>query len=166
MTALDKAKGMVGERETGGRNRSPFIDKINLRVGAPLGSPWCASFVSWAFAQSDDADGHKAPGSAGSQTWKAWAKKHGRWFTDPQKLLECKGALFGWTNPGGRTGHLGFVSGRLTVDGKVTAISTVEGNSNMAGSREGDGVVANRRDLKSKFWFIDTTGLKGGDFWQ
>ena len=36
----------VGLRETHGNNRSPVIDRWNRTVGAPLGSPYCASAVS------------------------------------------------------------------------------------------------------------------------
>lgn len=41
----------LGERETGGPNRSPFIDLINARFGL-RGTPWCGAFASWAYAEA------------------------------------------------------------------------------------------------------------------
>lgn len=43
---VDSALTFVGLRETHGNNRSPIIDRWNRAVGAPLGSPYCASAVS------------------------------------------------------------------------------------------------------------------------
>jgi hypothetical protein len=43
---VDTALTYVGTRETHGNNRSPVIDRWNRAVGAPLGSPYCASGVS------------------------------------------------------------------------------------------------------------------------
>jgi hypothetical protein len=52
------AYGFVGEEETPrGSNRSKLIDQWNKSVGAPVGSFWCASFVSamtkaWAMTEN------------------------------------------------------------------------------------------------------------------
>lgn len=36
----------IGVREPWGNNRGPEVDAYNRHVGAPLGSPWCASSVA------------------------------------------------------------------------------------------------------------------------
>ena len=50
--ALSAAIGELNAeaREIGGNNRGPFVRKY-LNGIAPQGSPWCAGFVSWCFAQ-------------------------------------------------------------------------------------------------------------------
>ncbi len=42
-----RAGACVGIVELAGDNHGPEIDGWNQRAGAPLGSPWCASFASW-----------------------------------------------------------------------------------------------------------------------
>lgn len=177
MNALDVARRYLDlhVRETGGKNRSTYIDTFNKSVGAPVGSPWCASFVSWCFSQASS-DGIKFLKTAGSQTIRRWAQDRERFFTDPDRLIECKGALGGWTQEGGIHGHVFFVARRLTVSsGSVVGVSTIEGNTSSAASRDGDGVYALIRkgvkdgqifSSKHYLWFVDTTGIIGGSWWS
>lgn len=168
MTAIDVAKIWLGQKETKGPNRSPFIDRINRAVGVPLGSPWCASFVTFCFTDA----GREKPewASAGSQAIMRWFKKNKRFSTSAQDILKWKGALFGWTNADKIHGHIGIVRARFTTDGKIVAIGTLEGNTNDGGSRNGDGAYALRRgvpvDGSKRLWFLNTTGLPGGDWWN
>jgi hypothetical protein len=41
------AENYIGVEETAGANRHPEIDKWNTRLGLPLGSSYCAAFVSF-----------------------------------------------------------------------------------------------------------------------
>lgn len=151
-----------------GSNRGPLIDQMLKSAGVGVGNPWCAAFVSWCFLQ---ATGEKPPfNSASSQAIMRWFKKQGRFSTDPQDLLEWKGALFGWTNRDRIHGHIGLIRARFTAEGRVVAIGTLEGNTNDGGSRNGDGAYSLRRgvpvDGSHRLWFLNTTGLPGGDFWR
>lgn len=188
MTALDVAKSIIGSDvgygegvvlETDGRNRGPFIDKVNAYVAIPMGSPYCAASVSWCFRKSELA----APASeftelvrfvksGSSQVLKAKAKARGKLFTDPQKLLDCKGALFGWTNADGAHGHIGFVGERLTDCGRVIAIGTWEFNTSPGTmQRDGEGGyhlkrnIAKVRETHPNLWFIDVSDTVGGRWW-
>jgi hypothetical protein len=105
------------------------------------GQPWCAMFVSWAFAKA----GVPLPfinssrGFASVQSGYRWAKRNGRWAARP-----AVGDVFFILHKNG-TGHTGIVT-RVHVDG---TISTIEGNTNNRGSREGTSVLTKRRSVRS-----------------
>ena len=164
MTALDfairDAKAPV--REIDGSNRSPRIDAINRFVGAPMGSPYCAAGVSWCFHAAGASD---FPFSALAATIRDGFAQFGKRSDDPNAMLLWKGALFGWTLENGH-GHIGFVRERLTDDrGHVVAIKTVEYNTDLTGSPDGDGVYERIRKCEPEFWYLNTSDFKGGDWW-
>lgn len=189
MNALDVAKSLIGrdagygegiDLEVDGRNRGPLIDRMNTYVGNPMGSPYCAAGVSYCFRESElklpvseFAELVRFVKSGGSQTLKAKAKARGKLFTDPQKLLHCRGALFGWTNPDGAHGHIGFVGERFTDgDMRVVAIGTWEFNTSPATmNRDGEGgyhlkrTIASLSERHPNFWFIDVSDNVGGQWW-
>ncbi|HRK22046.1 MAG TPA: CHAP domain-containing protein [Fimbriimonadaceae bacterium] len=170
-TAIEIAQQIVDanlREHPPGSNRGPLIDRMLRSAGVEPGNPWCAAFVSWCFRQATGAK--PAFNSAGSLTIRNWFNKEGRFSIDPQDLLGWRGALFGWTNPDCIHGHIGLVRARFTAEGKVVAIGTLEGNTNPGGSRNGDGAYALRRgvpiDGENRLWFLNTTGLPGGDGWN
>jgi len=178
--AIDFARAYADQklREHGGKNRGVDIDKFNQFCKAALGSPYCASGLSYCFhkAALSGADGTLLPYSASSQSFKKWAKKFGRLSYDPDAMLNWKGALFGWTNADKVHGHIGLVEKRLTDHGQVVAISTIEFNTDaIANDRDGDGCYrVKRSNFKNgrlwhkgkKLWFIDVSGIAGGGWWQ
>lgn len=99
--------GRVSEQD--GTNRSPQIDFWNQRCGAPLGSPWCASFASWCF--SVDAVGEVRESSA---------QELGRSLRSVTLILP--GDLM-WFETGRSTGHCGIVIGLGSGE-----VACVEGN--------------------------------------
>lgn len=118
-----------------GYNRSPDIDTWNLLTGVPLGSPYCASFISWV----NKSVGLKAPISA-------WAPDQVRRNNVSFSSLKS-GDVFGLYFPSKkRVAHVGFVD-KL----KGAYVVTVEANTSpdaVAGSnadRDGQGVYARRR---------------------
>jgi len=171
MNAIQVAESFLDVRETQGKNRSAEIDAFNRFAEATLGSPWCASFVSYCLNKAGAGpDGFRCPSTT---QIKGWAKLRGRFFKDPDELLKCHGALFGWTNPDGVHGHIGFIGQRYTdLDtGKVVAIGTVEGNTDGSGGRDGDGVYQRTRSLEEEdadheYWFVDLSGIPGCDYWK
>jgi hypothetical protein len=132
-----------------GKNAGPDVEKYQKSVGLSKGSPWCAAFVSWCYITSKGLT--KAPkwcsGSAVSlyqvarsqkavcvtpvdADFKSKVKPGMIWSRaqDPQAAAAArKGA---WCQ-----GHTGVV---VKVDS--IGFHTIEGNTNAAGSREGDGV--------------------------
>lgn len=172
-SALDHAREHIkkGIRETHGKNRSPYLDDLARRFGVPLGSPYCAMFVSDCMRLAG-AGPANFPKTAGSQAILSWARLKNRSFTDPDRLLRCTGALFGWTNPDGKFGHVGFVDGRLTdAAGKVVAIRTAEANTSpQTKDRDGEGAFHLKRTVlelqQRRYWFVDLTEIPGGAFWD
>lgn len=137
MTAL--AVGEVGfhEGKTGGQwnNRTQYAGEVPGLAWAD-GQPWCAVFVSWLATKAGAAD--LFPRTASCDAGAAWFKARGQWSEYP-----AVGAQVFYGTPADLS-HTGFV---IAYD--ADTITTVEGNTNVNGSREGDGVyrkVRRRRD--------------------
>lgn len=134
----------IGQRETHGKNRSPFIDEIAKKCGVPLGSPWCAGWVSvrvvrracialglvnpFGLTYSSQACYTKVPSKyrlRGDQKAKRGDLGIQQLYNDPTH------------------GHVYMVA-EDQVQPKTH--KTIEGNTNGLGSRDGDGVY---RQLRS-----------------
>ena len=160
--------------ETKGQNRGPTIDELNLEYGYPLGSSWCILFIVRAFDVSwmehgKPKDVIRLPKTAGSQYLLSWFKKKGWTSTDPQDLLNWKGALAIRTDPGGKRGHGVLVKARFTKDGKIVAIGTSEGNTDENGGSNGDRAANRRRKIPLtpyKWTFCNTSFIIGGAYWK
>jgi hypothetical protein len=128
------AESYLNVREDG-YNRSPEIDIWNGFTGVELGSPYCASFVSWVHHIA----GVKAPVSA-------WApdqvSSHNVQFSEVKS-----GDVFGIYFPSKkRVAHVGFVkkmsgSFLLTVEANTSPDAVAGSNSD----RDGQGVYSRRR---------------------
>lgn len=136
---IKNAEKFIWETETKGFNRSPFIDKINTFAGAPLGSPYCSSFVSYVLYISNIKN---APITAWSPSMVA---KNNILFKNI-KPADVFGLYFPSKK---RIAHVGFVAGE-----KGNYIITIEANTSPdakdldAKSREGDGVFKKLRNKK------------------
>ena len=137
-------------REVGGMNRGPRVEEYQRAGGLGPGDPWCAAFVAWCVMKSRQLD--KPPtwcsGSA-ITTWHKGSKRAGDGSTTPLFAGYQSKVKPGWVwvrakDPKGATdaarglwvqGHCGIVVGVDSV-----GFYTVEGNTNAAGSRDGDGV--------------------------
>ena len=143
----------LGVREATNRNDGPQVEAYLCYVGLKPGNPWCAAYVSWCLGQAGIANPRSGycpqffPSS--KVVWKKELKvesvklKGGkpRQATD----LPRTGDVFGLYFPEkGRIAHVGFID----EWGEKYAI-TCEGNTNEAGSREGDGVYRKRRLITS-----------------
>jgi hypothetical protein len=107
-----------------GSNRSGLIDEWNSLAGAPLGSPWCASFARAAWTEN----GVAPLGDASCENWHMKAAAAGRMVSIPG-IADI--ALFDFGTTPGVADHAGVVV-RITP-----TILTAEGNTDEAGSREG-----------------------------
>lgn len=124
----------IGVREASGNNDGLEVERYLASTGLGKGYAWCAAFVNWVYQQNHI----KGPASA------AWSPS---WFPDEKTLaveLGLRGDVFGiYFRSKGRIAHVGFLDEDYH-NGKHT-ILTVEGNTNEAGGREGDGVYRKRR---------------------
>lgn len=136
-----EARKHIGVRETA-RNSGPEIDQWLRRVKRPPGLPWCAAF---AWCMLDDAC--RALGlpnpmepTAGGNLLMIRARAHHAWTNEPGP-----GYIFGIDHghnaEGAHLSHVGFVA-EIREDG---GLATIEGNTNSAGSREGNCVAEHVR---------------------
>jgi hypothetical protein len=135
------AEKEVGVRETGCGNCGGRVEAYLKRVGLGAGSPWCAAFVSWVFSEA----GLRAPRTAWSPALFPESRKV------PGSSALRPGLVFGLYYPSvGRIAHCGIVTG-LRGDWIVT----VEGNTSVSGTREGDGVYKKLRHRRTVAKFAD-----------
>lgn len=127
-----------------GSNRSPFIDRINKKWGAPVGSYWCASFVAEMF----DLAGAQTPkvGLAPScDEWVKFAKKNGTWVATADGLLPEVGwaVVYGKPRPFDAN-HIGIISRNSPI------VRSIEGNTSTGGQFERNGTAVWPKTPSSK----------------
>jgi hypothetical protein len=147
---IEEAHRHIGVREVT-RNSGPEIDGWLRRVGQKPGAPWCAAFA-WCIL--DDAikalgcTNHLPPSASVHKLFER-AHQHRAWCDEPGP-----GYVFG-IDHGRGLGHCGIV---LDVD--ETHLATIEGNTNEAGSREGNAVVVKSRNaLECTLGYLDPSML-------
>lgn len=131
--------GQVGVRELTKHNDGQRVEEYLRTVNMPKGNAWCAAFVKWCLQQCD------IPNNV-----TAWAPT----AANPKNIVYKHGSFLKQYEPGdvftiysyklNRVAHTGFVH---RIDGN--SVTTVEGNTNNNGSREGDGVYIRTRPLYS-----------------
>jgi hypothetical protein len=126
----------VGVRELTGNNDGKQVETYLRYVHLGKGNPWCAAFVCWTLDQAHVANPRSGycPDlfSAKRRVWRRDAKANG---------VPVTSDVFGLYFPEkGRIAHVGFVDHWTN-----TVVTTTEGNTNEAGSREGDGVYHKKR---------------------
>lgn len=144
------AESKIGVRESGGHNKgkdlAPFFAADWYKPNATDdGYAWCAAFVCWAVQTA--VAGRKitfqpprTPSAWGMEAW-SLAQDNSTWLRKPHDGDIKRGDIVVF-----RFSHVGIAVSDATTDGWVT---TVEGNTNAAGSREGDGVYRKRRRVAS-----------------
>ena len=148
IAADEEAAGI--REEPLGSNRGPRVDVYQQRVGLDRGHAWCACFLYWCFDEAAKKLGRSNPliKTAGCQDH--WNRATGAGIpriaaadaaANPQ--LVRPGMIFIMAFDGG-FGHTGVVESM--AGGFMT---TLEGNSNGAGGREGIGVFRLNRKIKS-----------------
>jgi hypothetical protein len=151
LVSVALAEAAAEVREVGGPNRGPRVEEFQRSVGLRPGDPWCAAFVAWCAMSSR---GLSAPPSwcSGSAitTWTKGSRKAGPAGACTPLFVDYRDRVrVGWIwvrakDEAGAAdarrgnwvqGHIGIV---IAVD--EVGFHTVEGNTNSAGSRDGDGV--------------------------
>jgi hypothetical protein len=128
----------IGVREKSNKNDGVRVGEYLNYTGLNEGYAWCAAFVSWAFGQA----GFNEPRTA----WSPSLFPNKRIVKTPQQ-----GDVFGiYFSSLKRIAHAGFVD-----EWGDKYVITVEGNTNDANSREGDGVYRKRRPISSIYQVSD-----------
>ncbi|WP_316746917.1 peptidoglycan-binding protein [Pedobacter gandavensis] len=132
------AQGELGLREKTGRNDGKRVAEFLASVGLKTAEPWCAAYISWVFAEA------------------GFVKPRSGWSPDlfPVSRLvsvALPGNLIGiYFREKKRIAHVGMIEKQ---DGDW--LVSLEGNTNITGSREGDGVYRKRRHRKTVYKIAD-----------
>lgn len=166
LKVLEIAAAENGNREDPavGQNRGPKVDEyirsthLDPAANPPHGYPWCMCFVYWCFVSAAQALGRSNPCWRTASVLSHWDKTAGRkiYTVDAARNhgLVQPGMIFCKTYD--HESHTGLVC-QVTDSGIVT----IEGNTNVEGSREGDSVVAGKLRPWDyvKLGFIDYAGM-------
>jgi hypothetical protein len=127
--ALEIAATQIGVEEAPGhKNTGKDVEKYLKAVGLGSGFSWCMAFVYWCHEQAAEAMGRKNPLFKTGGVLEQWRQRKAEFrATTPQP-----GDIF-IMDFGKGTGHTGIVE-KVNED---DTISTIEGNTNSDGSREG-----------------------------
>lgn len=132
------AESQIGVREKTGNNNGVAVESYLAVTGLGKGNPWCAAFVSWVYFKA----GFANPRSA--------------WCPDlfPKLRLTKEmlpGNVLGVYFPElKRIAHVGLIIKR-----EGDWCISIEGNTNVTGSREGDGVYLKRRHFRTIYRMAD-----------
>ena len=145
------AKEEIGVSEVDGTNCGPRVDEYKAAtwLDPDKGWPWCAAFICWLIREALEKEDvlFQRPQTAGAWDFENWAKKNdvGVVLNKPveagEKPYVRAGDIVVF-----RFSHIGLAIGEPTSNGYV---STIEGNTNGAGSREGGSVLEKSRHLSN-----------------
>lgn len=144
LAALQVAKTQLGVTEEPG-NKGPKIKVYLGSIGLNEGFAWCMAFTYWCFKEAAFIAKVPNPLVRTGGVLNHWNKTKGVKVAMPRA-----GDLFIMEFAKG-LGHTGFVN---TVDAIKKTFTTIEGNSNSAGSRTGGMVCSNTRKISSCKGFI------------
>ena len=132
-----------------GVNRGYWVERFLKAVGLGPGYAWCAAFLSFCLLKAGRPDFGPKKGRAAVRNWKRWAAQNNLLIG---KDKVARGDIGGWLNSN-QTGHI-FLIRSVERGDHLTRVGTLEGNTNDAGSREGDGVYKRERLVRDDFFFI------------
>jgi len=105
------------------------------------GWPWCAAFICWLCKEAGVPDPVR-PQTAGAWDFENWARKHPSvvtLFKPASEIKICKGDILVFT-----FSHIGLA----IADQDGSYVSTIEGNTDVSGSREGGGTYKKTRKTR------------------
>jgi hypothetical protein len=146
---VELATAEIGVEEVNGSNSGPRVDEYKAAtwLDPTKGWPWCAAFICWVVREAMIAAGvgetptFKRPRTAGAWDLENWSLKQdaSTWTKKPHRGDIEPGDIVVFT-----FSHVGFAVSAPDKNGFVT---TVEGNTDKAGSREGGGVFRKKRHV-------------------
>ena len=131
---INEARSLVGIRELTGNNDGEVVESILASAGAEKGDPWCAAFNYYVYSRAGY--GKLVPRSAWSPDW----VKSPTWKQGIGAIPKTSDTFGIYFTSKGRVAHTGIVE-----EWGKKYVTTIEGNTNKAGSREGDGVYRKYR---------------------
>lgn len=151
MLALEIAKGQVGQREVPhNSNRGPMVDKYLAAVGLKPGYPWCQAFVNYCYEEAAKRLGLPEPVVNTGGVLDCWNRTKpdlkipvAMLRKVPELLLPGDHFIMKIGTKG--AGHTGIV-----VSANRGVMTTIEGNTNDEGSREGYEVAIRTRSVNMK----------------
>lgn len=153
--AEDQLEKEVQEHED---NWGPMIERYLHAADINVPAAWCAAFVNWCAEEAYGLVNKTSPleqveNQALVQSYFDWAVDTGRIVQEPEDV--GLGHLFLLFFPSkDRYAHIGFVRDPDPMMDR-TEFSTVEGNTNEGGSREGYKVASRLRPYDGRVVFID-----------
>lgn len=134
-------------REATGHNDGKEVEMYLKGTGLGKGYAWCAAYVSWCHDQS----GIKNPRSAYSPDWFKTNVVYRQYEKRTDLFVSKPAQVFGiYFETKKRVAHVGIITGETKF-----SYTTIEGNTNEAGSREGDGVYRKIRNKRSIYIISD-----------
>lgn len=141
-TLVWEARKYVGVREVGDPNHGPEVELFQKFVdGKAHGESWCMSFVQFVVGEVCRQYGVKTPLYPSELCQSVYNNAAGRY------LRKEPGAGYVFIHQNRRVPYKGH-TGICTGAGRVGIFQTIEGNTNGAGSSDGDGVYEKWRYTK------------------
>lgn len=139
------AQSQIGVRELSQKNDGQAVEDFLRYTGLPKGNPWCAAFVSWVYGKA----GFTAPKTPWSPAL----------FPQHKLTKSIKpGFVYGlYDNKKRRIVHCGIATKKDS-----DWVLGIEGNTNIAGSIDGNGVYLKRRHALTIHAIADWISTKGG----
>lgn len=143
------ANDEIGVEEVNGTNCGVRVNTYKAATNLPPKEawPWCAAFVCWCVREAMkkagivETDTFKRPTTAGAFAFEPWslAQDSSTWTKKPHENDIQTGDIVIFT-----FSHIGIATSSPNKDGFVT---TIEGNTDGSGSREGGAVLRKRRHV-------------------
>ncbi len=141
-------ESQIGVRELTGNNDGLMVETFLRSVHLNKGNAWCAAFISWVYQQCEIVN----PKSGWCPNWFPVDKVIYKISQPPiNQETPQAGDVFGiYFSNKKRIAHVGLI-----IEWTDKYAVTVEGNTNDAGSREGDGVYKKKR-LKRQIYAVSS----------
>jgi hypothetical protein len=139
---LVTARREIGIRELTGNNDGERVIAFLKSVKLKSGDPWCAAFISWVYRRN----GYTEPTTG----WSPAMFPSSRTLPAIAKNAAKANVLGIYIAAKKRIAHVGIVE---SCSGEW--VTSIEGNTNSAGSNEGDGVYRKIRHIKTIRSFAD-----------
>lgn len=150
-TIIALAKSFVGNKEVSGNSgfKNADFEKLMKDVGWYKGAPWCAFFTKliWqkAYAKTEFIKAVTRCANGGAMVTFTSFKENSGFKTGK---IPKNGAIAIWQHGNSWQGHAGIV---INATYAANTFQTVEGNTNISGSREGDSVAIKLRTTERPF---------------
>jgi hypothetical protein len=146
------AESQLHVREATGNNDGREVEMYLRSVGLKKGQPWCAAYASWLHIENNIPN----PESGWSPAWftanVVYAARQPRITPFESRPAQVFGLYYESKK---RIAHVGIITGETRLHYK-----TIEGNTNTAGSNEGDGVYRKIRKKESIYMISDFVGYQ------